>query len=566
MLGKKYLSKFIVFFLFILVVFLRVYKLDAVPPELFGDELDVGYQAYSILKTGRDIQGHFLPVYIQSLAEWRAPLFIYSVVPFVAVFGLNEWGVRLTAAFWGILGIVAVYFLTNQLFGNRRLALVSALWLAISPWHLHYSRAGFEVTLLLFLLTTATWLFLYGLAKPKFLTLSAVLFALTPYTYSTAAVFTPLFVLSLIVIYRRQLVKTALRAWYKAAILVFVLIFLSFGWQVAFGHAAHRFGLISVAVNPAIEKNINLSREIDKNGGFIFHNKPLSFLFEASRNYLWAFSPQFLFTDGDPVGRHSVGQMGQFYWFMLPLLLIGVFVFVRDQKIAFQSKALLFSWLIAAPIPASLTYDGGGHATRLFILLIPLVIFAGLGAVWLSTNILKNFLGLLTVSILFGIAVANLASYLHLYYVHYPVVSWRWWQIGYKDAFAYIRENQNKYEKIIINNTYEPALIRFLFYLAYDPAKFHQNFTGDKAYPGILPGFDGFRFADKFYFGALIGGPKGLEAIAPLLDVKTLYLASARDDIALDNLLGGEVAKGVQILKVVRNGFGQPIFYLLSGQ
>src|SRR3989344_5707483 len=81
--------------------FLRLWKLEEVPVSLFGDELDVGYQAYSILQTGRDYQGNFMPLHFHSLAEWRTPLYIYSAVPTVALFGITPYGVRLPAAFFG---------------------------------------------------------------------------------------------------------------------------------------------------------------------------------------------------------------------------------------------------------------------------------------------------------------------------------------------------------------------------------------------------------------------------------------------------------------------------------
>ena len=84
---------------------LRLWKLDEVPVSLFGDELDVGYHAYSILKTGKDYSGNFMPLHFQSLAEWRTPLYLYSAVPTVAMFGISPWGVRLPAAIFGILGM-----------------------------------------------------------------------------------------------------------------------------------------------------------------------------------------------------------------------------------------------------------------------------------------------------------------------------------------------------------------------------------------------------------------------------------------------------------------------------
>src|SRR4030043_1754667 len=92
----------------VLASFLRLWKLDRVPVSLFGDELEVGYQAYSILKTGRDYSGNFMPIHFQSLAEWRTPLYLYSAVPAVAVFGITPWGVRLPAAIFGILGVLAI--------------------------------------------------------------------------------------------------------------------------------------------------------------------------------------------------------------------------------------------------------------------------------------------------------------------------------------------------------------------------------------------------------------------------------------------------------------------------
>src|SRR4030065_1409507 len=94
--------------------FLRLWKLGTVPVSLFGDELDVGYQAYSILKTGRDYQGNFMPLHFHSLAEWRTPLYLYSTVPTVAIFGISPYGVRVPAAFFGIAGVIAVYLLVKK--------------------------------------------------------------------------------------------------------------------------------------------------------------------------------------------------------------------------------------------------------------------------------------------------------------------------------------------------------------------------------------------------------------------------------------------------------------------
>ncbi len=557
--AKIFKQNLVLIVILFLATFLRVYNLNSAPPELFGDELDVGYQAYSVLKTGKDLQGNPLPTYFQSLTEARAPLFLYSAVSFVGIFGLNEWGVRLTAAFWGIFGILAIYLLTKKLFNSEILSFVSCLFLTISPWHLQYSRGGFEVTLLLSLLIFATHFFLEGLEKPKFLIPAAIFFALTPYAYSTGALFLPIFGLSLIVIFWKKVKGLFANNSARIAVLIFILILIPFVKIFFAGAATERFQAISVTLNPAIEKNVNEGRRLDKSFGAFFHNKPLSFLFETSRNYLWAFSPQFLFIDGDPNGRHSVGQMGEFYWFFLPLLLIGVYTLLRDKSTSFQTKSMIFSWLILAPVPTSLTHLGTGHATRLFLLLPPLIIFGAVGAKEILNNFSKSKVKILVVLIITIVGIFNLMTYFHRYYFHYPVESWRWWQVGYKEGMSFIAQNQNNYEKILINNTYEPALIRFLFYTKYDPAKFHQEFGDDKPQKQILPGFDGFSLENKFFFGT-----KTIN-FDQILDSKTLYLASHRDETSQTQDFRKSPPAGVKVLKTITNPFDEPIFYLLTG-
>lgn len=114
MMGKKTLLVLIVIIL--IASFLRLWRIGEVPISLMGDELDLGYQAYSILKTGRDYSGNPWPIHFQSLAEWRTPLYLYSAVPTVALFGISPLGVRLPAAIFGVLGVLFFYLLVKELF------------------------------------------------------------------------------------------------------------------------------------------------------------------------------------------------------------------------------------------------------------------------------------------------------------------------------------------------------------------------------------------------------------------------------------------------------------------
>src|SRR3989344_1966867 len=121
--------------------FLRLYHLSSLPISLFGDEIDVGYHAWSLFTTGRDYLGNFLPTYIHSLSEWRAPLMMYLAAPIVGLLSPSAFSVRLPAALMGILNLYLIYLLGKKLFGNK-IGLISAVILALTPWHIHYSREG----------------------------------------------------------------------------------------------------------------------------------------------------------------------------------------------------------------------------------------------------------------------------------------------------------------------------------------------------------------------------------------------------------------------------------------
>ena len=75
----------------VLAGFLRVHRLGDLPPGFFCDEAGLGYNAYSILETGRDENGVFLPLFVWSFdTSYKNPVFIYSGVLPVAALGLSE--------------------------------------------------------------------------------------------------------------------------------------------------------------------------------------------------------------------------------------------------------------------------------------------------------------------------------------------------------------------------------------------------------------------------------------------------------------------------------------------
>src|SRR3990167_10845377 len=202
---KKHLLIFAAL-IFLAAIFLRFWQIDKVPVSLFGDEIDVGLQASSIAQTGRDYFGNRLPILFHSFSEYRLPMQLYLDVPFIKLFGLNEIGVRSVSVLMGFLSLVLFYFLVKELFSGK-LAIIATLFLMISPWHINFSRQANDAGILLPFIIGGTLFFIKGLKNYRYLYLSAIFFSLSLYAYAIATLFTPLFVIALMVIFRKEIIK-----------------------------------------------------------------------------------------------------------------------------------------------------------------------------------------------------------------------------------------------------------------------------------------------------------------------------------------------------------------------
>jgi len=536
---------------------LRLVYLDKVPVSIFGDEMDVGIHANSILVTGRDYLGNFLPTYFHSFAEFRLPMQLYVAVPFIKLFGLTEWGVRLGSVLFGILSLWGMFLLARELF-SKRVGLIATLFLAISPWHLHFSRqandSGFMLPFLLF----GTWFFVKGLKDYKYLVISAALFAISFYSYATAALFTPIYIVILLLLFRRQIFKYSFKQ--LSMLVVLVLLLLAPYINVTRKNmATARFSYISVASESEIALEVTKKRAwSDSSLTKLFYNRNSIIASEILKNYLNTFSTNLLFVNGDPILRHSVGGMGELYYFDLILILIGLFaltgVYRKGSSKTRLAVAILAAWLLVAPLPSALTDGRGYHAARQLPMLPVFIVISALGFDYFLRNSSSIKKKLILLSFVF-IMVLNFTYYLHKYYAVWPKDSWRFWNSGYKEAMTFVRENDASYEKVLINNTYEPALPRFLFWYRYDPKLFLQEFEDDKHIEGILPGFDGFKLGEKYYFG------KFEKPMEDHVNAQTLIVASARDDVTDTTIFGNPE---INLLKTVYSPTGTTLFYVFT--
>lgn len=480
---KKFIIHRSLFIILVLAALLRFWALANNPPHLTSDEAAIGYNAYSILKTGRDEHGEFLPLIFKSFGDWKPGLYIYLTVPFVAILGLTELAVRLPGAISGIIAIWLSYLVIGKLFKQSlgkdiyKLQLLGAFFLAVSPWHIHFSRGGWEVGVSLTLTLAGIYCFLRSLDKENqrkfiFFAFSVIFFVLTLWTYQGAKLATGIVVLGLLLFFWKDLIRLPRRFLLKG---IFVGVILSLPILLSFSQGkAGRLAVFNVFAYPRSEQAVE---EILRQDGFD-KSSPLFAIYHLENIYLakgvigrWVnhFSGRFLFFEGDwGSRRHNIPDGGMFLFLDAFLLILG---FSALARFGF-SKGTLFIlfWLLFAPLPAALSRDSV-HGVRSFNMVLPLVIFLSLGA-YQFLNFSKNYWRKIVV---LGFALLYLGNYLYYldqYWVHSPRRTSQHWQYGYKQVAQRIEQIRNEYEEIIVEQNYTQPYIFFLFSQKYPPEKY----------------------------------------------------------------------------------------------
>jgi len=367
-----------------IAAFFRTYRLDQVPPGLWRDEAANGVDALGVL------QGHH-PIFFEA-NKGREPLFIYLVAVSVRWLGRTPLAVRLVSALIGTMTILPTYFMIKELvrYAGRRVrltALLTALWLALSYWHIALSRLGFR-GILLPLLASLSCFFLWRGLNQRFETgsdgtnvhkrsllyfaASGIFLGLSFYSYSPSR-FLPLVLLaSLAQIAGRQHVSPA--NGYSSGKANSVALYLTFTFGVLFLCAG-------VVVAPL---------------GFYFLDHPQMFwqrsaeLVSQSAQHGEAF-PLTLATSlarqasmfgvqSDPNIIFNPAARPAFDWFTLLFFLAGIWTSLRNWRTVPYLFALL--WLCIMLLPAALSTVDLPHSLRAIGALPIAYLFPAIGLDW----------------------------------------------------------------------------------------------------------------------------------------------------------------------------------------
>lgn len=514
--------KILLVFILLLAGFLRFYKLGKAPASLYWDEVSIGYNAYSVLKTGRDEYGVFFPLRFEAFGEYKLPLYIYLTIPAVKIFGLNEFSVRFPSAFFGILTVLLVYFLTKELFKKSKfkykLSIVSSFLLAVSPWHLQFSRAAFEAGIGLFFFCLGLFLLL----KKSFI-FAAFALILSLYSYYSFWLVVPFLMLYFFFIFPKK--KIILPT-------VFILILsLPLIYPVFFQKQQTRLEQVSVIGDPRVLEE-SLERKARTNNNFlsrIFYHRFAVWSKTIFENYSQHFSPKFLFFRGDNNPRHSPYKNGLLFPLTIPFVFLGLFyLFIKKEK-------LLLFLLMISPLAASFS-SPSPHALRSLLMVIPLQIITALGLVYFfeflrHISVVKDWqkrLRGLTILLLSFIFCYSFISYLDNYYTHGYFNQALDWGDGYKQLFDFIKQNEKDFDKIYITGSRWQPYIYTLFYLKYDPVEYQREGSDHGHFGKFYFGESGWdKAGEKFYktktdFYSLSGIGHNLVVLAAGEDLKLI--------------------------------------------
>lgn len=484
-------KEYIILFLIVtLGFFVRVWNLGKNPYGFFCDEASIGYNSYSLLTSGKDEYGARLPIFYRAFGEYKNPIMLYSTMPSVFIFGLNEFSVRIVSVFYGVLGIAVIYLLGTIIFSNR-IGLVSALLLAISPWHIHFSRVSLEgLAPFVFFTTLGTYFwYKHWVTKTSWFNffLSVLLFALAFYSYFPARIFIPLFTLSLCVLEIKDLFKDLKKI--VVGIVFTGILIIPMLIHVFFGPGMSRWNQV-------------------------ISNKPI---IEVARLYIAHFSLDFLFIKGDIdfpgqfITRHSIRGMAELYFFQLPLIIFGFYHLIKKKK---KGGLVLAMWLLFYPLGSSLTNVSGPQATRSIIGIIPFQIISALGLISIydlikNKIVIKKFIFFPLTALVILVPFFNFLTLLN----KYPLYSsdfWGW-QYGPRDIMKYFFLVKDKYDDLYIVGNFNAPEIFIKFY---DP----KNTCNNKCMIGSLDKFQPNR--RQFY---AVGNDRISELNSKRLKIETKY-------------------------------------------
>lgn len=426
--------------------FLYFYKLGEVPNSLSDDEATVGYNAFSILKTGKDEFGKTFPIAFRFFGAYTPPLYVYLVVGLVKLFGLNAVSLRVLSGVASLVGIWVTYSFAKKLkiFRFDLTALLAAFVFAISPWVIFYARIGYEVTLGYIVYSLGALFLWRGLAKRQLSLAGLALLSVSTYIAHTERYLVPIFLFFILIFFHREIFSKKNLGQLKTGLVILVLT-----------QAPNLY----LATTKAFWVK-NIARGSPSLGAIIT---------DFTTQLLTYFSPTAIFGVSSDINlQHTAPELPLFYsWLVVPFL-VGLYQLYRKRGLP-GGKFLVILFL-TAPLPGAFS----GHfisIQRVMPLIVPLVLIMALG----FDSIIQRIKPIIFLPLLTLLVVLSLILFWRSYWVLFPKERGLYWSYGYEELAT--RAKNEPLKKFVVDTARAPAVyIGLLFYLQYPPVEYQKLF------------------------------------------------------------------------------------------
>lgn len=453
------------------------------PPALNADEAANAYDAYSILKTGKDQYGNFMPLRFKSFGDYKLPLLTYLAIPFIKIFGLTETGIRMVNFPFVFFFPIVMFLLTQELFNKKNVSLLAAFLSTFAPGLQLLGRQAHEGYLTAFLLTLLAYLFVRLTRKFSIINYSLffIILLVSLFGYHFSRLWAGFYFL----LFLFFIIKKKLSKWF---LLVFIFVVFVFG-ITDFIYKPIRIQSLLFFNNIGFSLKINELRS--EGGSRLLYNKLTVGTKDISFEYLKYFSPQFLVTNGDENVRFGFPGVSPITTLEYLFIFIGLYYLFKNKE---KWRYLILLILLFSPISAALSW-AGESITRSIFIFIPILIISAYGIINFLNK--KGMIFYLLLSIFYLLFLFYSWDF---YLNHYPkrAVVLRSWQAGYKELSNYIKNNYNRFDKFYITKKNGQPYIFLLFYLQYPPEKYQQfaKLSPPDEYGfGQVESFDKFRFS-----------------------------------------------------------------------
>ncbi len=324
------------------------------PLGLNQDEASIGYDAFSDLFFGMDRNGYHNPVYSVAWGSGHCGLYMALLKPFIYVFGLNNFSVRIVNVLFGCFGLFAFYGTIKKLCG-KSVALIGLFLLAINPWHIMMSRWGLECNLFPNVFLIGLYFLVKGEEKPVFYIVSLFIFGLSLYSYGTSYMFIPVFLLvSAVYLVKNKKISIKMLVISALVFLITAIPICIFMVINVFDLEPIQLGFISFP--KLVDGRYNTT--ITVLSGNVFIN-----IIENVKQYF-----KILFLGSDGLIWNSIPFFGVLYHFSWPFIILGtVSLFIKKDN---KGKFILFSMIPAILVLASLSNLNINRANVTFLLFI----------------------------------------------------------------------------------------------------------------------------------------------------------------------------------------------------